>query len=67
MKFLKTVIMAILDRIKPPTPPQVESFTLEEVEFLLVKLRTADYKGSEFETFFNIYVKLTKELESLKQ
>jgi len=66
MKF-KTVIMAILDRIKPTPAPEAESFTMEEVEFLLVKLRTADYKGSEFETFFNIYVKLTKELESLKK
>ncbi len=67
MKFLKKVIMAILDRIKTSALPEVESFTLEEVEFLLIKLRTADYKGSEFETFFNIYVKLTKELESLRK
>jgi len=59
--------MAILDRTKPAPAPEAESFTLEEIEFLLIKLRTADYKGSEFETFFNIYVKLTKELESLKK
>lgn len=59
--------MALLDKIRPVPAPEPQAFTLEEIEFLLIKLRTADYKGSEFETFFNIYVKLTKELESLKQ
>ena len=59
--------MALLDKVKPVSAPEVQSFTVEEIEFLLIKMRTADYKGSEFETFFNIYVKLTKELEILKK
>jgi len=37
--------------------------TRGEIEFVLTKLRTADYKGSEFETFFNIFNKLSQELQ----
>lgn len=37
--------------------------TRGEIEFILTKLRTADYKGSEFETFFNIFNKFTQELQ----
>jgi len=37
--------------------------TRGEIEFVLTKLRTAEYKGSEFETFFNIFNKLSQELQ----
>jgi len=30
-----------------------------EIDFILAKLRLATYKGEEFETFYNVYVKLT--------
>lgn len=60
--------MGLLDKIKPP---QVEvepnSFTAEELKFLLLKLRSATYTGHEFETFYNIWVKITKELEKLEK
>ena len=71
---IKKVIMGLLDKIRPP---QVEaesssfkiedSFTAEECKFLLLKLRSATYTGHEFETFYNIWVKVTKELEKLEK
>jgi hypothetical protein len=61
--------MGLLDKIR--TPQQVEeqsnSFTAEELKFLLSKLRSATYTGHEFETFYNIWVKVTQELEKLEQ
>ena len=54
--------------MKPqPKQEQVESFTAEELKFLLSKLRTATYTGHEFEMFYNIWVKISKELENLEK
>lgn len=42
------------------------SLTSEELDFILKKLRSADYKGHEFETFFKIWTKISKILQDLK-
>ena len=44
-----------------------ESLTVKELEFILTKLRTAEYKGSDFEMYFNILKKLTSGLDNLKK
>ena len=44
------------------TQQEVHNLTRQEIEFILAKLRSADYKGTEFEMFFNIFSKLTREL-----
>ena len=60
--------MGLLDKILPQqTQEEVESFTPEELKFLLLKLRSATYTGHEFETFYNIWVKVTQELEKLEK
>jgi hypothetical protein len=60
--------MGLIDRMKPqPKQEEVESFTAEELKFLLLKLRSATYTGHEFETFYNIWVKVTQELEKLEK
>ena len=60
--------MGLLDKIKPQQKQEeVENLTAEELKFLLSKLRTATYTGHEFETFYNIWVKITKELENLEK
>lgn len=60
--------MGLLDKINPlPKQEEVESFTAEELKFLLLKLRSATYTGHEFETFYNIWVKVTKQLEKLEK
>jgi hypothetical protein len=64
---LKKVIMSILDKIRTPQVEEPNSFTAEECKFLLLKLRSATYTGHEFETFYNIWVKITKELEKLEK
>lgn len=37
-----------------------EKFTPEEIDFILTKLRKADYKGVEFEMFYIVFSKLTE-------
>ena len=58
--------MGLFDKINPSSKQEeVNGFTAEECKFLLLKLRSATYTGHEFETFYNIWVKITKELEKL--
>lgn len=60
--------MGLLNKIIPqPKEEEVSGFTAEECKFLLLKLRSATYTGHEFETFYNIWVKITKELEKLEK
>tara|TARA_R110000803_G_scaffold24551_4_gene59130 strand:+ start:1187 stop:1462 length:276 start_codon:yes stop_codon:yes gene_type:complete len=37
-----------------------DHLTADEIDFCLVKLREATYSGHEFETFYKVFVKLTK-------
>jgi len=65
---IKKVIMGLLDKVIPQLKQEeVNSFTAEEYKFLLSKLRSATYTGHEFETFYNVWVKVTKELEKLEK
>lgn len=36
-----------------------ESLTEQEIDFVLTKLRQANYKGVEFEMFYNVFTKLS--------
>ena len=40
--------------------------TPRELEFILLKLKDASYKGSEFEMFYSVFVKLKTSLDTLK-
>lgn len=66
---LKKHVMSLVEKIKKPTPPPVDEqpLTKEELEFILVKLKTATYKGDEFEMYYNVWVKVLKALENLKE
>lgn len=57
--------MGLIDKAKPKVKD--DSLTQKEIEFLLAKLRTADYKGSEFEMFFTVFKKLSDGLDNLKK
>jgi hypothetical protein len=60
--------MGLIDIIKPqPKQEEVSGFTAEECKFLLLKLRSSTYTGHEFETFYNVWVKITQELEKLEK
>lgn len=37
--------------------------SIKEVEFLLTKLRSAQYRGEEFEFFFNVWTKLANHIK----
>ena len=43
-----------------------EDLTKQEAEFILAKLRSATYKGEEFEMFYLVYRKIAKHIDSLK-
>lgn len=57
-------VMGLIDKTKPKVKD--EQLTIRELEFILAKLRTADYKGSDFEMYFNVLKKLTDALDNLK-
>jgi len=46
-----------------PDPKPSEPLTKDEIGFILEKLKTADFKGAEFEGFYYLWVKLSKMLE----
>lgn len=59
--------MGIIDKgALNPTPQQLD-LTADELKFILTKLRTATYTGNEFETFYLVWVKLSKALEKLEK
>lgn len=45
---------------------QSEELTKKELEFLLAKLRTANYRGDEFEIYFSIIKKVSDTLKILE-
>jgi hypothetical protein len=42
---------------------QSQELTKQELEFLLAKLRSANYKGDEFEIYFSIVKKVSDSLK----
>ena len=63
LKSFRKQIMGLGGKKKVVERESEGVLTRGEIEFILTKLRTADYKGSEFETFFNIFNKFTQELQ----
>jgi len=55
--------MGLIDKIKPRKD---EGLTKEESEFILAKLRTAQYIGDEFEMFYTIFRKIGQHIKTLK-
>lgn len=56
--------MGLIERVK--VKEKNPEFTKHELEFLLVKMRSATYKGDEFETFYNVWVKIVEQIDKLK-
>lgn len=60
--------MGLLDKVKTPAKSaSAQDLTKKELEFLLAKMRSATYRGDEFETFYNVWVKITDKIESIKE
>lgn len=49
--------MGLLDKAKTRAK-EPENLTVKEIEFILTKLRTAEYRGIEFEQYYNVVKKL---------
>jgi len=57
--------MGLIDKVSPK-PKKAEGLTKEESEFILAKLRSATYKGEEFEMFYTIFRKIGEHIKTLK-
>lgn len=57
----------VTETIKKDRPAQITSpLSIKEVDFILNKLNTAEYKGYEFEMYYNAWVKLNQLKKTLK-
>lgn len=46
------------------TSPESNELSRKEIEFLLHKMKTAQFTGAEFEQFFKVYSKLSNQLKT---
>lgn len=59
--------MGLLDKAIQPAKKQEDALTPQELEFIMKKMRSATYIGDEFELFYTVFVKLSKELDQAKK
>lgn len=58
--------MGLLDKTRSKPANEPIQLNEDELKFILAKLRTADYKGVEFEIFYNVYTKIQDRLDKKK-
>ena len=57
-------IMGLIDKVEGARKkPDEKLFTKSECQFLVAKLRSATYKGDEFEQFYAVLKKITDQME----
>lgn len=54
--------MGLIDKVNENRIKEVD-LTIQDCEFLLAKLRSASYKGDEFEQFYIVFKKITEIIE----
>ena len=54
--------MGLIDKVKENRIKEVD-LTIQDCEFLLAKLRSASYRGDEFEQFYIVFKKITEIIE----
>ena len=57
--------MGIISKTRKSQKPN-NRLEKEELEFVLLKLREANYTGHEFEMFYKVWVKLAGSLKSIE-
>ena len=57
--------MALIDKVKKYNRKESD-LTIQDCEFILAKLRSASYKGDEFEQFYLVFKKITDIIDKLK-
>lgn len=56
--------MGLIDKVEGARKkPDEKLFTKSECQFLVAKLRSATYKGDEFEQFYAVLKKITDQME----
>lgn len=54
--------MGLIDKVKKDRKTDSD-LTVQDCEFILTKLRSASYKGDEFEQFYIVFKKVTEIIE----
>ena len=67
MNKIKQVIMGLLDKVTTSQKREEDKLTPQELEFIMKKMRSATYTGDEFEIFYTVFVKLSKELQQVSK
>lgn len=55
--------MGLIDKIDRVAKSSDKLFTQTECQFLVAKLRSATYKGDEFEQFYSVLKKITDQMD----
>ena len=58
-------IMGLIYKVKKDNRKEAD-LSIQDCEFILAKLRSASYKGDEFEQFYLVFKKITEIIEKLK-
>ena len=56
-------IMGLIDKIEGSKNKTNKTFSQTELQFLVAKLRSATYKGDEFEQFYAVLKKITEQID----
>ena len=56
-------IMGLIDKIEGSKNKTNKIFSQTELQFLVAKLRSATYKGDEFEQFYAVLKKITEQID----
>jgi len=58
--------MGLVEKVKTTNKGSTldTKLTEQELKFILTKLRSAEYKGAEFELFYKVFTKIQEELDS---
>ena len=57
--------MGLIDKVKKDNRKESD-LSIQDCEFILAKLRSASYKGDEFEQLYLVFKKITEIIEKLK-
>jgi len=56
-------IMGLIEKVEGSKTKTNKIFSQTELQFLVAKLRSATYKGDEFEQFYAVLKKITEQID----
>jgi proline dehydrogenase len=56
--------MSIVNKVQSTVTKKPDDFTKEELEFIIAKLQESNYRGYEFEKYYQVYRKLVDKIRA---